>query len=127
MPRLIDQDMVREIALSLPGAEESPDYFAFHVMVKDKGKGFLWTWRERVDPKKPRVPNPRVIAARTRNVAERDLMIESDPRVFFTEPHYNGYPAVLLRLDAVSRETLEIVITEAWRCVAPRELTSLVD
>jgi hypothetical protein len=127
MSRELTQDDVRNIALSLPGAEESPDYFAFHVMTKDKGKGFVWAWRERIDPKKARVPNARVIAARTRNVAERDLMIESDPQVFFTEPHYNGYPAVLLRLDAVSRETLEIVITEAWRCVAPREFAALVE
>ena len=53
-------------------------------------------------------------------------MIASDPRVFFTEPHYNGFPAVLVRLREISRESLEVVVTEAWRCLAPREFTDLV-
>lgn len=120
------QDDVRQIALSLPGAEESVTGFSFFVTVKDKHKGFVWVWNERVHPKKPKVPNAGVIAARTTSVSERDMMIAADPRVFFTEPHYNGFPAVLIRLDEISRETLEIVITEAWRCLAPKELRELV-
>ena len=120
------QDDVRQIALSLPGAEEGEERFAFFVTVKDKHKGFVWAWNERVHPKQPKVPNAGVIAARTTNVAERDMMIASDPRVFFTEPHYNGFPAVLVRLREISRESLEVVVTEAWRCLAPREFTDLV-
>lgn len=60
-----------------------------------------------------------MIAARVANVAQRDLMIGAEPRKFFTEPHYNGYPAVLVRLDAVSLADLELLIHEAWRCQAP--------
>jgi hypothetical protein len=41
--------------------------------------------------------------------------------VFFTEPHYNGFPAVLVRLPAVSLERLEELIADAWRCVAPKD------
>jgi hypothetical protein len=73
------------------------------------------------------VANERVIAARVQNVSARDMMISADPRVFFTEPHYNGYPAVLVRLDTVTMPQLEIIVTEAWRCLAPRELTELVE
>ena len=125
---MITQDDVRRIALSLPGAEEGePPRFSVRVMAKDKPRGFVWDWLERIHPKQARVPNPRVIAARTNSVAERDMMIASDPRVFFTEPHYNGYPAVLVRLDAVSMAQLEIVVTEAWRSMAPKELSELVD
>ena len=125
---VITQDDVRRIALSLPGAEEGePPRFSVRVMAKDKPRGFVWDWLERIHPKQARVPNPRVIAARTNSVAERDMMIASDPRVFFTEPHYNGYPAVLVRLDAVSMAQLEIVVTEAWRSMAPKELSELVD
>ncbi len=120
------QDDVRQIALSLPGADEGEDTFAFFVTVKDKHKGFVWSWKERVHPKKARVPSTTVIAARTRSVAERDMMIVSDPRVFFTEPHYNGFPAVLIRLDEIPRDTLEIVIEEAWRCLVPTELRDLI-
>jgi len=125
--RRFTQDDVRNIALSLPGTEEGDDAFGFGVIVKDKFKGFVWSWKERIHLKQARVPSTVVIAARTRSVAERDMMIASDPKAFFTEPHYNGYPAVLIRLDEVSRDTLEVVITEAWRCMAPRELNALVD
>lgn len=113
---------VRRIALSMPGAEEASDRFAFSVANKGKLKGFVWVWMERVMPKKPRVPNPGVIAARVANVAQRDLMLSADPKKFFTEPHYEGFPAVLVRLDAVSVADLKILIPEAYRCVAPVEL-----
>lgn len=121
------QDDVRRIALSLPGAEEADDRFAFFVTVKDKPKGFVWVWLERFHPKKARVPNPRMVAVRTSSVAERDLMIAAEPGIFFTEPHYNGYPAVLVRLDEIPLDQLEVIILEGWRRVAPRELADLVD
>ena len=53
---------VRRIARSLPGTVESKTDFAFAVMVKEKAKGYAWVWKERVVPKKPRVPQPKVIA-----------------------------------------------------------------
>jgi hypothetical protein len=42
--------------------------------------------------------------------------------VFFTEPHYNGFPAVLVRLPAIELEQLEGLITDAWRIQAPKAL-----
>jgi hypothetical protein len=45
-----------------------------------------------------------------------------DPVKFFTEPHYNGFPAVLVRLAAVTARELRPLITEAWRCQAPKDL-----
>ena len=56
---------VRRIALSFPETEEANNRFAFSVMNKGKLKEFIWVWMERVTPKKPRVPNPGVIAACT--------------------------------------------------------------
>src|SRR4026208_1347562 len=92
----------RRIALSLPGVEEAPDRFAFSVANKGKLKGFVWVWMERVTPKKPRVPKPGVIAVRVTNNGQKEALLSADPEKFFTEPHYNGFPAVLLRLDAVT-------------------------
>ena len=117
---------VRRIALSLPETEESPDRFAFSVRDKGKAKGFVWVWMERLEPKKPRVANPGVIAVRTTNVAERDLLISTYPAKYFTEPHYNGFPAVLVRLEAVTRADLKVLIAEAWRCQARKELRGRV-
>lgn len=110
---------VRRIALSLPGAEQEPGRFAFAVRNKGKLKAFVWVWRERIHPKKARVPQPKVVAIRVANLFDKDFLIASDPERFFTEPHYNGYPAVLIRLPAITVRDLRPLITEAWRCQAP--------
>src|SRR5690242_13298664 len=105
---------VRRIALALPATEELPGRFAFAVRAgKGKPKPFVWVWLERVAPKKGRVPNPAVIATRVPSVGQRDLMIEAEPAKFFTEPHYEGYPAVLVRLAAVTVADLETLIADA--------------
>jgi len=112
---------VRRIALSLPDTEEAPNHFAFSVRNKGKLKGFVWVWMERVTPKKPRVPQPKVIAIRVASLADKDVLLALDAKKFFTEPHYNGFPAVLVRLPAVTARELRPIITEAWRCQAPKQ------
>ena len=110
---------VRRIALKLPDTEESDGRFAFSVLNKGKPKGFAWVWMERVTPKKPRVPNPGVLAVRVANEGQKQALIAAEPKKFFTEPHYNGFPAVLVRLDAVTATDLRVLLAEAWRCQAP--------
>ena len=112
---------VRRIALALPNVEETDGRFAFSVMNKGKLKGFVWVWMERVDPKKARVPNPKVLAVRVANLGQKDALLAAEPVKFFTEPHYNGFPAVLVRLDAVTAADLKVLIAEAWRCQAPAD------
>jgi hypothetical protein len=119
---MADQSDVREIALSLPGVTEERGRFAFNVQSSGKPKGIVWVWLERVHPKKARVPNPSVIGVRVRDQADKAALLAGDPDVFFTEPHYDGYPAVLVRLAAVGRAQLQALITEAWRCQAPKKL-----
>jgi hypothetical protein len=113
---------VRRIALALPGVEEANDRFAFSVQSKGKAKGIAWVWLERVDPKKARVPQPKVLAIRVASLSEKDMILASDSKKFFTEPHYNGYPAVLVRLAEVTVADLRMLIGDAWRSQAPREL-----
>jgi hypothetical protein len=114
---------VRRIALSFPETEEGKDRFAFSVRNKDKLKGFVWVWMERITPKKPRVANAGVIAVRVPSLTDKDMLISAEPEKYFTEPHYNGFPAVLVRLAAVKVADLRPLIAEAWRCHAPVELT----
>jgi hypothetical protein len=116
------QDDVRRIALSLPGTSEAEDRFAFSVLNKGKQKGFAWVWMERVEPKKPRVPNPAVLAIRVADELEKEVLLRSDDRKFFTEPHYKGFPAVLVRLAAIDVGELEELLANAWLCQAPRAL-----
>jgi hypothetical protein len=112
---------VRRIALSMPDTDEAPDRFAFSVFNKGKMKQFVWVWMERVDPKKPRVPKPDVIAVRVATLAEKERLLASDQIKFFTEPHYDGFPAVLVNLPAITTRELKPLIIEAWRCQAPKD------
>ena len=121
------QDDARRIALSLPEVTESDDHFGFGVPNKGKLKGFAWAWNERIEPKKPRVPNPEVLVVRVASLAEKEQLLAADPAKFFTEPHYNGFPAVLIRLAAIDTGELAELIIDAWRCQAPRALAAELD
>ena len=111
---------VRRIARALPGTEEATDDFAFSVPHGGKVNGYAWVWKERRAPKEKRVPNPAVLAVRVSNNAQKDLMIAAEPAKFFTEPHYNGFPAVLVRLEAVTPRELEVLLAEAHGLMAPK-------
>lgn len=117
------QDDVRRIALALPEVEEATDRFSVSV----RGKAFAWVWLERPEPKAPRVPNPEVIAIRVDGELEKESLIAMDSDVFFTEPHYHGFPAVLVRLPAVGEDVLEDLLTAAWRIQAPKRLAATLD
>jgi hypothetical protein len=122
---MADLEDVRRIALSLP--ETAGEGTGFGVMRGGKPRGFAWVWNERVEPKKPRVPNPEVIAIRTAGLDAKDALIALAPDKFFTEPHYNGYPAVLVRLANVEIDELEDLLIEGWRCQAPKTLVKQFD
>jgi len=117
---------VRRIARALPSVREDDGGFAFGVEAGEKPKGFAWVWKERVVPKQPRVPNRAVIAVRVRDQAEKAALIAGDPERFFTEPHYNGFPAVLVRLATVSPAQLRSLLVEAWRCQASPRLVKTI-
>jgi hypothetical protein len=121
---MADQEDVRRIALSLPETIEGKDRFAFSVLNRGKPKWIAWVWLERIHPKKARVPQPAVLAVRVSGEDEKQLLLASDPGKFFTEPHYNGYPAVLVRLAAIDIDELQELITDAWRCQAPPALVA---
>jgi hypothetical protein len=119
---MANQDDVRRIALALPDTSEAVDRFAFSVRNKGKQKGFVWAWNEPVEPKKRRVPRPDVVAIRVLDQVDKEALLASDEKKFFTEPHYNGFPAVLVRLPLIGVAELEELIVDAWGCQAPRAL-----
>jgi hypothetical protein len=119
-----DADDVHRIALSLPQATRDESKISYLIA---GGKAFAWTWKKRVEPKRARVEQLDVFAVRVANEEEKQVLIASDPEKFFTEPHYNGYPAVLVRLDAIDAAELAELLTDAWRIVAPRKLVAEFD
>jgi hypothetical protein len=119
---MADQEDVRRIALALPDTTEGEDHFAFSVLNQGKQKGFVWAWNERIAPKQPKVPRADVLAVRVAGQWDKEALLASDGEKFFTEPHYNGFPAVLVRLPLIDQDELEELIVDAWRCQAPRAL-----
>lgn len=115
------QEDVRRIALSLP--EVVQDGEGYRV----KGKLIVWTYMERVAPKQPRIPKPEVLAIRVNGEGEKQLLLHSDPDKFFTTAHYNGYPAILVRLASIENDELTELMTDAWRIQAPKGLVKKFD
>jgi hypothetical protein len=109
---MADHESVRRIALDLEGATEDAEG-RFRV----GGKLVCWPWLERLDPRRARVPNREVLVVRVASEDEKHALIALDDRVFFTEPHYDGYAAVLVRLAEIDTPLLERVLTDAWRVV----------
>ena len=114
---MVNVATVRRIAATLPETEDlsTPSALRFEV----RGKGFAWSWLERIEPKRPRRPRLDVLAVRCPPEEKEDIL-SSDPEKFFTDDHYRGFPAVLVRLDKVSAKELRALLTAAWRCQAPR-------
>ena len=63
-----------------------------------------------------------MLAVRIGHESEKETLIEMDPAVFFTEPHYDGYPAILVRLPVIAPDLLAVMLTEGWRTRAPKRL-----
>lgn len=112
---MVDAATVRRLAAALPDVEDAStdDALSFEV----GGKGFAWSWNERVHPKTPRRPRLDVLAVRC-VPEEKETLLELDPEKFFTEAHYNGYPAILVRLGEVDEAELTGLLATAHGCVA---------
>jgi hypothetical protein len=67
-------------------------------------------------------PKGPILGARVEHEIAKQAMIQSEPDIFFTTPHFEGYPAVLIRLKKISVKELEEVIVEAWLARAPKRL-----
>lgn len=124
---------VARLALALPETEEATSWGRPAWVVRSGGKAkprtFVW---ERPLSKKDRAfltaqgadvpPDEVILGARVDGLAEKEALLAEHPDSMFTTPHFDGYPAVLLRLDRVGEPLLREIITDAWLAVAPSEL-----
>jgi hypothetical protein len=92
------------------------------VFANGKHKGLCWVWRRRPAPKEPKVEEPGVLAVRVAGQTAKAELIAAAPETYFTEPHYNGFPAVLVRLAEIDEDELRELLTDAWRIQAPKAL-----
>jgi len=116
-------DDVRRIALALPETNEKLSHG--HASWRVKDKGFVWERPLRNSDLKALgagAPDGPILGARVEHLIAKEALLADDPDVFFTIPHFDGYPAVLVRLDRIGLEDLDEVIVEAWLCRAPPRL-----
>ena len=114
---------VRRIALDLPETDEGTTHGNRSWRVKEKG--FVWERplrRGDLEALGDAAPDGPILGARVENEMAKEALVANDPDVFFTTPHFNGYPAILIRLDKISVEDLTEVIVEAWLAKAPKRL-----
>src|SRR4051812_45923959 len=116
-------DDVRRLALALPGAEERESRDMTQWRVADK----LFVWerplrRTDLEALGESAPDGPILGARVEHLIAKEALIASDPAVFFTTPHFDGYPTVLVQLDRIAVADLEEVVVEAWLARAPRRM-----
>jgi hypothetical protein len=114
---------VRRIALALPGTAEQSSRGIPQWRVKDKG--FIWERplrRADIEALGPEAPDGPILAARVADLGVKQALLTDDPDVYFTTPHFNGYPAILVRLDRITVAELGELIAEAWLARAPTRL-----
>jgi hypothetical protein len=116
-------DDVRRIALALPETEERLSRDLCQWRVRDKG--FVWERplrRADLEALGDEAPDGPILGARVEHVGAKEALLADDPSVYFTTPHFDGYPAILVRLDEIGLEDLRELIVESWLVRAPRRL-----
>jgi hypothetical protein len=116
-------DDVRRIALDLPETSERTSREHAQWTVKDK----LFVWerplrRSDLEALGDSAPDGPILGARVEHEIAKQALIADDPDVFFTTPHFDGYPAILVQLEKIAVEDLEEVIVEAWLSRAPKRV-----
>jgi hypothetical protein len=122
-------DDVRRIALGLPETEEHPTYGGVPSW-RVRGKGFVWERplrRADLEALGDAAPDGPILGARVPDVGAKEALLADDPAVYFTTPHFDGYPAVLVRLRRIGVDELTELITEAWYATAPKRLAAAHD
>jgi len=107
-------DDVVAIGLRFPGVELATSYGTPALKVRGKGMCRLRT-------------DPDALVVRVVDLVDRQALIQGRPEVFFSTPHYDGYPYVLVRLDAVKPDELAELLEDAWRIRAPKRLVTEYD
>ena len=120
---MADADDVRRLALALPSVIEI-DSAGFDFRVANKG--FVWSYPERL-PGRPRVIRSDIAVLYVGDEAEKQALLLGEPELFFTTREYDGWPLVMLRLDAVDADRLEELVVDAWRMRAPADVLDGVD
>ncbi len=67
-------------------------------------------------------PDGDILGVRVADEGVKFALVADEPEVYFTTPHFDGYPAVMVKLAEIDAADLEELITEAWLTQAPKKL-----
>ena len=116
-------DDVQRLALAMPEATERVSRDMRQWCVKDK----LFVWERPLRKTDLRAlgdaaPEGPILGARVEHLGAKEALLQGDEGVFFTTPHFDGYPAILLKLEPAPLDLLEEIVVEAWLARAPKRL-----
>ncbi|SIM75488.1 MmcQ/YjbR family DNA-binding protein [Micromonospora cremea] len=117
---------VRRIALALPETTERGSYDGLPAW-RVRDKPFVWERPLRgadLAALGAAAPDGPLLGVRVPDLGVKEALLADDPSVYLTTPHFEGYPAVLVRLDRIGVPELIEVITEAWYARAPKRLAA---
>jgi len=112
---------VEEMVLTWPETVSTPSYGGFHALRVNK-KMFARLRGEMADDIDDLTGEAydEVLMVTVADLGEKEALLADDPDVFFTVAHYDGYPAVLVRLARVDDAVLRELLLDAWLRLAPK-------
>jgi hypothetical protein len=117
-------DDVAEFANSLPEVTVGERYGRRTWFVG--GKAFAWERPfSKADIKRfgtETPPDGPILAVSVADLAEKEGVLASQPKAFFTIPHFDGYPAVLVQLRTVTKRALKDALVDGWLAAAPKKI-----
>jgi hypothetical protein len=116
-------DDVARLALALTETHEGRSHGNRSWKVKDKA--FVWERPLRGSDRAAlgdAAPQGPILAARVEHEGAKQALLADDPAVYFTTPHFDGYPMVLVRLAKIRVPELTELVTEAWLVRAPKRV-----
>lgn len=117
-------DDVAAIASSLPEVEERERHGARTWFIGKKAfaweRGFSKADLKRFGEETP--PSGPIVAVAVADLGEKEAVLAAATKGFFTIPHFDGYAAVLIQLDEVTKRALREAVVDAWLACAPRRL-----
>lgn len=116
-------DDVRRLALALPETDEHVSRGNAHWRVREKG--FVWERPLRQTDLRAlgdAAPEGPILGARVEHLGAKEALLADPSGVYFTIPHFDNFPAVLVQLERIEPRELEELIADAWLARAPRRL-----
>ncbi|MFI7608113.1 MmcQ/YjbR family DNA-binding protein [Micromonospora sp. NPDC049366] len=117
---------VRRIVASLPETTERGSYDGLPAW-RVRDKPFVWERplrRADLAALGDDAPDGPILGARVPDLGAKEALLADAPDVYFTTPHFDGYPAVLVRLDRIALPELTELVVEAWYDRAPKRLAA---